>query len=79
MARVRPQDIQASQVWALLKKVYGNSLKSARVEVVYEHSGALVRDTFDIPELVDTCLEWGSEERVDVIGQNGNDGLHYEE
>jgi hypothetical protein len=24
-------------------------------------------------------LNWGDESRTDVIGQNGNDGLHYEE
>ena len=23
--------------------------------------------------------DWPSEERIDQIGQNGNDGLHYEE
>ena len=24
-------------------------------------------------------MEWPTEERIDIIGPNGNDGLHYEE
>jgi hypothetical protein len=24
-------------------------------------------------------LNWGDENRIDIVGQNGNEGLHYEE
>ena len=31
-----------------------------------------------IEQGVKEAIEW-SEERIDIIGQNGNDGLHYDE
>ena len=35
--------------------------------------------SFDsIEQGVKEAIEW-SEERIDIIGQNGNDGLHYDE
>ena len=35
--------------------------------------------SFDsIDQGVKEAIEW-SEERIDIIGQNGNDGLHYDE
>ena len=64
----------------LTRKIKENALEEVNAREVEAEFGKLVQERLDDEEdpiRMDTT-EW-DDGRMDVIGQNGNDGLHYEE
>ena len=64
----------------LTRKIKENALEEVNAREVEAEFGKLVQERLDDEEdpiRMDTS-EW-DDGRMDVIGQNGNDGLHYEE
>lgn len=39
----------------------------------------IVSTAYDMQEKEDARIVWPTDNRIDTIGQNGNDGLHYNE
>jgi len=69
--------------WTAIDPVFMDRLLS--IACVYEmHMEALwglyeeVVDEYNAYKPRDVDFEWGDESRVDVVGQNGNNGEHYE-